>query len=111
MWPAEPKNTCMEAYFNFNHWHGMQFVLNKKDNFLEVAGFATNKDNPRIIDFYYKHAQVLETFVHHFKQLFSEHIAIPASDKRLAVFAEKFDMYIPSAQILKEHEIINSPLS
>ncbi len=86
----------------------MQLMLNRSDDFVEVAGFATKKDNHKIIDFYYKHTSVLEKFTNQFKQTFTEQISVSTFDKRLATFAGKFDMYIPDNKIIKEQKMIQS---
>lgn len=106
LWPSNPQGSCMQEYFNFGYWHGMTFILDQNSNFIEIAGFAAQKDYHRIIEYYYKYGAVLEKFVNQFKKKFKAKISISTIDQGLAKTNRLIDNSVPEKQITTEQKTI-----
>jgi hypothetical protein len=108
IWPSNPQNECMQTYFDHGYWHGITFITNKSEQFVEATCFLGDKNNPRIMDLYYKHSLILEKVSNHFKKTFVDKINIPHNSPKLATFSNGFDMYIPDKRISQKQEMIHS---
>jgi DNA-binding CsgD family transcriptional regulator len=93
LWPSEPQNDAMEAYFKHGHWHGVS-LISQTEEYIEGVGFLADKDNHRINDFYIRNISLLEKYVDHFKAHFKNNI-IAKSHDNLAKFSQGCDFYIP----------------
>jgi len=106
LWPQFPKNDCMQIYFNHGYWNGISLILDKSDEFIEMACFLSDKNNSNISSLYYKNPVVLEKFTDCFKENFAKEIEIFLGDKKLAILSNGINLYIPPKFIENDEENI-----
>lgn len=108
-WPHYPQNPLMEMHCNHGYWHGLTLILDKSDEFVELACFLGDKNNYTMTESYYKNIYFLEKFVNQFKKQFAEEIKISSTDnKKLAIFSCGVDLYIPDKQLLQDQQMIKA---
>lgn len=102
LWPQEPNNLGMRIFFNRNYWHGLNILRLNNDN-IEGCSFLSNKDNPRINEFFIKNCHILEKFAEYFKVIFASEIS--QCNEYRARFKDGFNFYLPPYDLKKQPDI------
>jgi DNA-binding CsgD family transcriptional regulator len=80
LWTGLPKDERHEILYQINIWNGISFYHKTKE-YTEAFGFASNKENDNILNFYINKKSILDLFFVFFKEKNSDLINIQDENK------------------------------
>ena len=84
LWPTIASDELLKALHGHDIWHGLS-IFKKSDDYVELWGFATSRNNDFMSDFYMQNIELLKSFVMLFNQKavsFTDHL----DQSKLAIY-------------------------
>ncbi|MBY0500641.1 MAG: helix-turn-helix transcriptional regulator [Alphaproteobacteria bacterium] len=82
----DPNNSLLKILYEANIWNSLD-IYDRKEDYIDIAHFASSRDNIKIVNFYMNNIIFLKDFFRFFKKVF---------EKKIFLFYEKYDLSLLS---------------